>query len=110
MLAEANNQMGVDNGRLFVWLAALGRPAGRAATAQVEEDVTRLGAIARTDNAAVLKLIHDAGDAAIAEAQAALEEGDAGLLFAADDLDALLDDLFVFVDAALVIEAVAGQI
>ena len=36
-----------------------------------------------------------------------MEEGDAGLLFAADDFDALFDDFLVFVDAAGVFVGVA---
>src|ERR1017187_8399179 len=87
---------------------ALGWATVGAAAVQVNEDVARFLAVARADNPAILQFIHDASGAAIAKAQAALEEGDAGLLFAADDLDAVLDDLFVLVDAALVIEATAG--
>ena len=79
-----------------------------AAAVQINEDVARLGAFAGADDAAVLQFIHDARGAAIAEAQAALEQRDAGLLFAADDFDAVLDDLLVLVNAALLI-GVAGR-
>ena len=90
MLAEANNQMRLQSGRLFVGLIVLGRAAVRIASVQVDEDVARFAAIARTDDAAILQFIHDACGAPITEAQAALEDGDAGLLLAADDFDAIL--------------------
>src|ERR1019366_1204772 len=86
----------------------LGGATVGAGAVEVDEDVAGFGAVAGADDAAVLQLIHYTGGTAVAEAQAALEEGDAGFLFAADDFDAVLDDLFVFVDAALVIEAAGG--
>ena len=70
---------------------------------QVNQDVARFGAFAGADDAAVFEFVHDARGAAVAQAQAALEQGDAGLLLAADDLDALLDDFLVLVNAALVV-------
>jgi len=71
--------MGDRAGESRFWGSILGlrRAPIRPATVQVNQDVTRLGAFAGADDAAVLQLIHDAGGAAIAEAQAALEEGDA---------------------------------
>src|ERR1700680_4769761 len=70
-------------------------PASVGALAvEVDQDFAGLGAVAGADEAAVFQLIHDARGAAIAETQASLQQRDAGFLFAADDLDALLDDLF----------------
>jgi hypothetical protein len=43
-----------------------------AAPVQVDKDVAWFGAIAWADNAAILKLVHDAGGPAVAEPQAAL--------------------------------------
>ena len=82
-------------------LETLPRPVGAPAV-QIDQNIARLGAFARADDAAVFQFIHDARGAAVAEAQAALQERDAGFLFAADDFDALLDDVFVFIDAASV--------
>src|SRR5450755_1852666 len=76
-----------------------------AFTVQVNQDFARLGAFAFADDAPVLQFVHDARGAAIAEAEAALQQRDARLLFAADDFDALLDDFLVLVNAALVAEA-----
>jgi hypothetical protein len=108
LLAKANNQTRLDKGRFFVWPAALWRGAVCAATVQVDQNVARFLAVAGADDPAVLEFIHDAGGTTVAEAQAVLEERDAGLLLAANDLDAILNDFFVLVDAALVIEAAAG--
>ena len=80
MLAEANNQTWLSDRRLFVGPAALGWAAVGAAAVQVDQNVARSGAFAGANNAAVLKLIHDSSGTPIAEAQAALEEGDAALL------------------------------
>ena len=74
--------------------------AVRAAAIQVNEDIAGFSAFARADHAAILEFIHDPGSAGVAEAQAALHQGDAGLLFAANDFDALLDELLVFIAAA----------
>ena len=41
---------------------------------QVNEDITRFGALAGADDAAFLQLIHDARRSAVGEAQATLEE------------------------------------
>lgn len=49
-------------------------PAVRTSAIQINEDVARLGALAGADNAPVLQFIHDARGAAVAEAEAALEE------------------------------------
>jgi len=45
-----------------------------AGPVQVDENVARLGPFARANNASVFQLIHNAGGAAIAKAQAALEQ------------------------------------
>ena len=55
------------------------------------------------------QFVHDAGGAGVAQAETALHERDAGLLLAADDLDALLDQVFVLAAAAaLLVDTVAG--
>src|SRR5260370_14664612 len=82
--------------------------SGRAAAVQVNQNVPRFGAFAGADDAAVFQLIHDAGGAAIAEAQTALQQRDAGLLFATNDFDALFDQLFVFVAPAFGVKSFAG--
>ena len=89
--------------RLFDRRAAVGSFA-----VEVNQDVAGLGAPARADDAAVLQLVHDPRGSAIAQAQAALQQGHAGLLLAADDLDAVLDDLFVLVNAASAFRLVIG--
>ena len=83
-------------------------PAVGAGAIEINEDVAGFGAFARADDAAVFQFIHDAGGAGVAEAQAALHEGDAGLLFAADDFDALLDEVLVLVAAGFVAEVDRG--
>src|ERR1035437_3840065 len=103
MVALTLPEDGIRGSNLALRWAAIG-----AAPVQVDKDVAWFGAIAWSDNAAILKLVHDAGGPAVAEPQSALSERDAGLLFAANDFDAVLDDLFVFVNAALVIGASAG--
>src|SRR5665213_3828788 len=78
--------------------------AVRAAAVEVNQNVARLRAFAGADDAAIFQFVHDARGAGVAEAQAALHERDARLLFAADDLDALLDNFLVLVNAAFVSE------
>src|ERR1700690_1755579 len=73
-----------------------------AATVQINQYVPRLGALAGPDDAAVFQFVHDASRARVTQAQTPLHERNTGLLFAADDLDALLDDFLVLVDAAFV--------
>src|SRR5437899_9296592 len=75
-----------------------------AGAVEVDENVARFSAFAGADDAAVFEFVHDAGGAAIAEAEASLQERDAGFLFAANDLDALLNNFLVFVAAAFAIE------
>src|ERR1035437_7870523 len=70
------------------------------AAVEVNQDFARLGTVALADDAAILQFVHDARGAAVTEAQAALQQRDARLLFAADDFDALLDDFLVLVNAA----------
>src|ERR1017187_5538550 len=79
--------------------AAVGAPA-----LEIYQDVARLGAFAGADDAAAFQFVHDARGAGVAEAQPPLQQRDAGLLFAADDLDALLDEVLVLVNAAFVAE------
>jgi hypothetical protein len=50
-----------------------------AGAVEVDEDVAGFSAFAGADDAAVFEFVHDAGGAGVAEAEAALEEGDAGL-------------------------------
>src|SRR5438034_9854884 len=76
-----------------------------AGAVEVNQNVARFGAFAGADDAAVFQLVHDARRAGVAEAQPALKERDARLLFAADDFDALLDQVLVFVDAVFAVEA-----
>src|SRR4051794_2964549 len=75
-----------------------------AATVEVDENVARFSALAGADNAAVFQFIHDARGTGVTQAQAALHEGDARFLFAADDFHALLDEVFVLVAAAFAVE------
>src|SRR5882724_10111243 len=77
----------------------------RATLVEVDENFTRLRAVALADDAAVLQFVHDARGAPVAEAQTALQQRHTRLLFAADDLDALLNNLLVLVTAALVAKA-----
>ena len=60
------------------------------------------------DDAALFEFVHDAGGAGVAQTQAALHQGDARFLFAADDFDALLDEVLVFVAAAFASNMLAG--
>src|ERR1035437_6959775 len=78
---------------------ALPAAIGTAAV-EVNQDFARLGTVALTDDAAIFQFVHDARGAAVTEAQAAVQQRDARLLFAADDFDALLDDFLVLVNAA----------
>src|SRR5687767_13892263 len=66
---------------------------------EVDQNLPRLSAVARADDAAAFQLIHDARSATVAETQAALEQRHAGLLFATNDFDAVLNDFFVFAAA-----------
>src|SRR6185503_6650014 len=49
------------------------------------------------DYAAVFQFVHDAGGARVAEPETALQQRDARLLLAADDFNALLNQVFVFI-------------
>ena len=80
----------------------LGRGFRLRRDVEINQDFPPFCAIAGADDAAVLKFVHDAGRAAVAEAQAPLQQRDARLLFGPDDFDALLDDLLVLINAALV--------
>jgi hypothetical protein len=77
-------------------------PIGAGAV-EVQEDVPGFSAFVGADDAAVFEFVHDPGGAGVTESEPALEEGDTGLLFAADDLDALLNEVFVFVGAVVVV-------
>src|SRR5690349_13964743 len=66
-----------------------------AAAVEIDQNIARLRAFARADNAAVFQFIHDARRASITEAQPPLQERHAGFLFAANHFNALLDDFFV---------------
>ena len=79
-----------------------------AAAVEINQNFARLGAFARTDDAAAFQFVHDARGAAVAEPQTPLHERHARLLFAADDLDALLDEVLVLVNAAFVAETGGG--
>src|SRR5437870_914773 len=70
----------------------------RPCSIQINQYISRLGALTGADDAAVFQFVHDAGGAAIAEAQTPLQERDAGFLFAPNHFDALLDDLLVLVN------------
>src|SRR5687768_11053588 len=83
-------------------------PAVSAGAVQINQNVARLGAFAGADDAAIFEFVHNAGSARIAEAQAPLQEGDTGFLFAADDIDTLLDEGFVLFGAALGLEGGDG--
>src|SRR5437899_8610762 len=79
------------------------RPISSAAI-EVDQNIPWFGAFARTNDAAVFQLVHDTGGAAIAQAQAPLQQRHAGFLLAANDLDALLDNFLVFIDPAFVVK------
>src|ERR1039458_5248367 len=68
-----------------------------AAAVEIYQDFARLGTLAGADDAAAFEFVHDARGAGVAEAQTALHQRDAGLLFAADDFDALLDEFLVLI-------------
>src|SRR5947208_1164817 len=68
-------------------LACLTLAVGAAAI-EVDEDVARFSAFTGPNQAPVFQFVHDAGGPGVAQAQAALHQGDTGLLLAADDLDA----------------------
>src|SRR6185436_18568877 len=77
-----------------------------AAAVEVDEDVAGFGPVAGADDAAVFEFIHDAGGAAVADFEPALEERNAGFVFAADDFNALLDEFLVlFASFARVVTA-----
>ena len=57
----------------------------------LHEDLARFGTVAGADDAAGFEEVHHAGGAAVAEAEATLEEAGGGFLFLSDDLDALLE-------------------
>ena len=81
----------------------------RISRIEIDEDVTRFRAFAWAYDATLLQLIHDASGARIAETQPTLHERDARLLFAANDFDALLNQIFVFLARALLdVEAADG--
>src|ERR1017187_4176949 len=77
------------------------RAAVGAAAVEVYQDFARLGTLTGADDAAALKLVHDARGAGVAEAQPALHQRDAGFLFVTDDFDALLDEFLVLINPAL---------
>ena len=64
---------------------------------KIDENLTRLRAFAGAQYAALLQNINDPGGARVAEAEPALQERGGGAFFLADDLETLLDELFVFV-------------
>src|SRR5262245_13880737 len=80
--------------------------AVRAAAVQVYQNISGLSPLAGPDNAAILQFVHNASGAAITETQPPLQERDAGLLLTANDLDALLNNAFVFINATLLLEVV----
>ena len=67
------------------------------------EDLARLGALERADDAAFLDLVDDARGARIAELEAALEHGRGRLTAFHDDVDRLFDHL------VLILARVAGR-
>src|SRR5882724_10081791 len=94
-----------NGGPSSLFLRILGPAIGSAAV-QIDQNIPRFRPVAGADDPAVFQFIHNARGAAIAKAQAPLQKRDAGFLFAANDFNALLNDLFVFVDATLVAETV----
>src|SRR5688500_15873171 len=82
-------------------------PIGAAAV-EIDQDVPWFGAFAGANNAAPFQFVHDAGGAGVTKAEPALHERDAGFLFAANDLDALLDEAFVLVAGIFVADAGDG--
>ena len=60
-----------------------------------------LGAFARADDAAIFEFVHDTCRAPVAQPQPPLQQGNTGLLLAADDFDALLDNFLILIDPAL---------
>src|SRR2546428_6965813 len=72
-------------------------PAISAGAVEIDQDVARFGAFARADDAAVFQFVHDTRGTRVTEAQTALEQGDARLLLAADNFDALLNQALVLI-------------
>src|SRR6266481_2757044 len=72
---------------------------------QVDQDISGLSAFAWPDDPAILQLVHDTGGAAIPQPQAPLQKRDTSLLLASNDLDAVLDHLFILIDSAFVTKA-----
>ena len=102
MFTEANNEVRMDNRRVFDRCAVIRiRTVIGTIAVEVYQDFAGLGTVALADDAAIFQLVYDARGAAVAEPQAALEQWDADFLFAANDFDALLDDFLVFINAAL---------
>src|SRR5579862_9697132 len=81
------------------------RTSVRSPAIQINQDVPRFRALAWADDATVLQFVHDARRAGVAQPQPPLQQRDARLLFAADDLHALLDQLLVFVAGAFLVKA-----
>ena len=57
----------------------------------------------RREHAGVVQLVDDARRTTVSDSEAPLQQRDAGLLLAADDLDALLDEILVLAAARLAI-------
>ena len=80
-------------------------PLRRHLPIQIYQNFSRLSAFVRTDDAAFLQQVHDPSRTRVADAQAALQDRDAGAVGLADDLDALLDEFLVFI-AGFVVQAI----
>ncbi len=74
----------------------------------INQNIPRLRAFAGADNAAVFQFIHDPRRAGVPQPEPALQEGHTRALFAANDFDALLDEVFILIDAPLFVAADGG--
>src|SRR5690606_36252993 len=68
---------------------------GRSHAVEVHEDFAGAGAVFGADDAFVFHLVHDAGGAVVADAQATLDHGGGGAFGGADDVEGLAEELLV---------------
>src|SRR5262249_31941815 len=76
---------------------------------QINQNIAWLSPFARAHNAAIFQFIHDTRGASVAQTQAALQKRNARLLLAANDLDALFDNLLVLANASVLAIQAAGR-
>src|SRR5688500_12750375 len=87
-----------------------GRGPVGVAGIEVDQDVPRLGPLTRAHDAALLEFIHNPRSPRVAEAQSPLHQRNARFLFAANDLDALLNEILILLAGALFNVEVADRL